>query len=201
MSDELKIAIDFDGTIANTNSLKKNWIFENLGTEIESWLCDRSSCEKKIEKTDYDRMSKIIYSKENTALLETNPGVVNSIKELKKLNIAMSVLTARNKNNFEYAKEWLKKNNLWFYFDNVISQQNEGEKTKAEMAKELGCKVLIDDDERHLGDTSENDIIGILLKIGAEQNSINIENMESMYSWEETVSFIGNIQDNIRRIY
>jgi hypothetical protein len=44
MSTRLIIAVDYDGTIANTNAEAMKWIKTHVGRYVEPWQCNRTDC-------------------------------------------------------------------------------------------------------------------------------------------------------------
>ena len=44
MSTRLIIAVDYDGTIANTNTEAVKWIKTHGGHDVEPWQCNRTDC-------------------------------------------------------------------------------------------------------------------------------------------------------------
>ena len=52
----MKIGIDFDGTIADTNTAKSYWIKKNIGLSIPPYQCDKTTCLQYIKKEDYKIM-------------------------------------------------------------------------------------------------------------------------------------------------
>ena len=61
----MRLAIDFDGTIADTNRVKAAWILDKLGVVVEPWRCDRTSCVPIIGAAAYEEMSDHVYEREH----------------------------------------------------------------------------------------------------------------------------------------
>lgn len=54
MSTRLIIAVDYDGTIANTNAEAVKWIKTHVGRDVEPWQCNRTDCVPLIGKSPYE---------------------------------------------------------------------------------------------------------------------------------------------------
>ena len=62
----MRIAIDYDGTIADTNRVKADWILQNLGQVVAPWNCDRTNCVPIIGESAYQIMGDVVYEREST---------------------------------------------------------------------------------------------------------------------------------------
>ena len=60
------IAIDYDGTIADTNREKVQWIAAQLGKQVPPWMCNRTDCVPLIGLDAYEKMGGVIYEEERT---------------------------------------------------------------------------------------------------------------------------------------
>ena len=77
MSTRLIIAVDYDGTIANTNAEAMKWIKTHVGRDVESWQCNRTDCVLLIGKSPYEEMNDYVYEREST-LAAGSPGPANT---------------------------------------------------------------------------------------------------------------------------
>lgn len=189
----MKIGVDFDGTIADTNAEKSRWIENNLGLKIPSYQCDKTSCLTIIGEKYYRKMGKEIYS---TKITTTLAPIENSLKtlELLKKKAIIYIITARNGWRLNDAKDWLSK-----YRETEDLQVIEYEKStqnKIELCKDNSITVLIDDDERHFPLNSSK-ILPILFKYKAPiKMQICNSPIKVCTHWEnvykEIINFIGD---------
>ncbi len=149
------IAFDFDGVLADTSSLKRDWFIKNKGMILPN--VDRTSVFSELSKIYsldesneiYNKMCSFVFTKEN--LLKTNLMDENLVEYLDKLSQKHQLIIITNRPSFmlEWVREWLCKNNLDKYFSEILSSSNT---TKGELALEYNANILIDDDMRHLKD-------------------------------------------------
>lgn len=78
----MTIAIDYDGTIADTNTEKSIWIRENLGREISPWDCDRTDCVPLIGEEAYIAMGNFVYDRDSTLKAGFVPDAAESVRLL-----------------------------------------------------------------------------------------------------------------------
>lgn len=184
------IGIDFDGTIADTNSEKSKWIQKELGMKVPPYLCDRTSCVPIIGELDYKRMCNTVYSKDITLSLPAFPSSLEVISMLQKSNKLM-VITARTEETLEAAMIWLSK---YPQTKNMEAIGVSKEMHKTEVCYNRGINVLIDDDERHLLDASSLGITAILFK----QSAPNLSSSNVIHicgSWDEISSYLQNLEE------
>ena len=176
-------AIDYDGTVADTNWVKAKWIQENLGEDVAPYNCDRTNCVRLIGPNPYKKMSEEIYVRDVS--LRTNPvsGAPQALRTLAERG-PVYILTAR-KSSLPFAEEWLEKNNLAQYIRKCISVENP---PKIRVAEALGCRVLIDDDERHLAAIPETGLLRIHLRIGLERKEEPEGPIRVCTTWPEAVA-------------
>lgn len=145
--DNLAVGVDFDGTLADTNTFKTGWIIENLGLEVPPHLCDATSCIPIIGREDYRRLGDSAYSRETTLNVPPLPGALDVIRRLREIG-EVAVITARTGERLSSAEVWLSQ------FEETRGMRIIGLDTKAApklmRCSEEGIGVLIDDDERHL---------------------------------------------------
>ena len=160
----IKIAVDYDGTIADTNLVKSEWLKRNMGIDVPPWRCDRTLCEAIIGKEKYDEMAKYVYGRELSLGASEVRGAREALKQLKELG-SIFVLTARNIETLQWAEMWLAENGVNDNVDEVISSLGQ---PKLKLCQQYGIKVLIDDDQRHIFEEEPSDIRKILLKNGMD---------------------------------
>lgn len=181
------IGIDFDGTIADTNTEKAAWVKCELGMEIEPFLCDRTCCTKIIGEGEYNRMSKEVFSAEATLRVRPVPGALEALKALRRVH-ALIVITARTGPRLDAATEWLERYQqaqglrcIGIHADRV---------SKAETCIREGAAVLVDDDERHVYKAVSEGLRAVLFKnsapVGFERDGV-----EMSRSWKEVVGLLG----------
>ena len=95
MSTRLIIAVDYDGTIANTNAEAVKWIKTHMGRDVEAWQCDRTDCVSLIGKSPYEEMNDYVYERESTLAAVEVPGGANAFVPSQSLEMCSSLLTDR----------------------------------------------------------------------------------------------------------
>ena len=145
------LAIDYDGIVANTNTIKSLWIRNNLGLKVPSWRCDRTQCVPLIGIDNYEQMSQVVYGRK--ASLDAKPvaGAVQSIQRLSKL-FRLYIVTARSQEKKNWVHQWLGMNSLDPFLQEVESSVG---KSKAEVITHIRAIALLDDDLRHLASLAE----------------------------------------------
>jgi|ERR1043166_915274 hypothetical protein len=178
----LRIGIDFDGTIADTNALKSEWITANLGKRIPSYLCDRTSAVPLIGQEDYDRMRRHVYSAEEADRLMPIDGVMTAMGEMTVYS-ELFLVTARRK--LDIVRHWLEKWGLLQYIQ--VTDPPANHLTKLGLCSQLGITLLIDDDARHLAVLpGYGSVYAILFKPGAPI-SYDARGLSICRSWSAVV--------------
>jgi hypothetical protein len=177
----LIVALDFDGTVADTNFVKSEWIKNNLGLTIPPYQCDRTSCLPIIGTENYNKMGRYVYSESCTINIPIADGCMEIITKLKSIG-QLFIVTARTGERLLSASEWLSK------YEETKDVNVMGVDTtlcsKLEKCRENNVSILIDDDERHLLNSQNFEICGILFKKDAPNDFVSIyKNICS--SWEE----------------
>jgi phosphoglycolate phosphatase-like HAD superfamily hydrolase len=202
----MKIGIDFDGTIADTNALKAKWLREQKGIIIAPWLLDRTNCIEELEKImltsqakdTYEELSKVVYNRENTLLLTPIAGALEAIARLSSNN-ELFMITARSTKLID-SLDWLKEKNALKYFkawysSNLIDKYLERKLSKQEICEVYGMNILIDDDQRHLNKINIMSLNRILLKNGLE-NSGYKDGIYVAKNWDDVLWRIEEIKQN-----
>ena len=76
------VAIDYDGTIADTNRQKVKWIRARLGIDVEPWQCNRTDCVPLIGIEAYEEMGREIYERESSLAAPEVPGALGALRGL-----------------------------------------------------------------------------------------------------------------------
>lgn len=174
-----RIALDFDGVIADTGVIKARWIETELAIRIDPGRSDRTSLLKRLSVAEYRRMQINIGESD---LFATPPvaGSVNAIQELAK-RFAIVVVSARSGTRLTSAERWLHIYKLFHFVEDVISAYT---KPKVTLAESMGCSCLIDDDIRHLLVRPRTGIQRLLF-CRADQRRVS--GVDAVSSWPEIV--------------
>ena len=159
------IAIDYDGTIADTNGEKARWVAEYLGISVDPWQCSRTECVPIIGEEAYTRMGNYVYERESTLRAVEVPGSLEAIRRLAS-TAELHIITARPESRIVYAREWLEKHAVLDCFAGIDTSS--GGPSKGDLCSAIKADFLIDDDVRHLSGI-DGDTICILLHSGRTQ--------------------------------
>jgi hypothetical protein len=154
------IAIDFDGTIADTNAEKAAWIERHLGLRLPPCKCNRTDCLPLVGARDYARMADELYGREATMRTAEVPGALMALRTVAGIG-DLFVVTARSVERMEFAREWLESRGLLVWGLRTC----EGS-TKAAVCAEVRAGVLVDDDLRHLRELADASCRPILFQPG-----------------------------------
>jgi len=158
------IAIDFDGTIADTNVIKAEWIKNHLGFQVPPRKCDRTNCVPIIGSSNYETMATFVCGKEGTNSAEPFPGAIQGIKTLA-LGFVLYVFTNRKAAQLAFAQKWLTTHSIREFFEAVISS---ADSEKSNLCRKYDGSILIDDDLRNLSCCKNGKIRIVLFKPGPE---------------------------------
>ena len=176
------VAIDFDGTIADINSRKAEWIRENLGINLPSWKCNYTDCLPLIGKNHYAAMAELVYNRENTMNTPQVPGAREALQILAE-KARLFVVTARTPERAEFAREWLEQHAMLEWFEQIHSSKGA---SKFEVCERICASVLIDDDPRHLRSTTPPTPcpdLRILLQVGRNEPYTGDSGITLCNSW------------------
>ncbi|MBN2089592.1 hypothetical protein JW964_08260 [candidate division KSB1 bacterium] len=164
-----KLALDFDGTIANTNIVKSALIHEKFGVTIPPWQCDHTLCVPQIGEEAYREISSVVFEEESTLATPPLEGAVGIIQKLAE-EFELYLVTARPERRLAYARQWLKNHHLEQCFQKLISSRlpDGGFILKLQICQENQLDLLIDDDSRHLTVLGYENILRLLMKDGYE---------------------------------
>ena len=181
------IGVDFDGTIADTNRAKRAWIKRELGRDVALHLCDHACCVPLIGEADYLRMGQEVYAPESTAGLPPVPGVLTAVTELQNRHELVCVTARTDDAILAAARAWLGR--FQQTRDMKVLGVAIGQTPKAEVCREEGIALLIDDDERHI-ELALAAGIGALLYKQAAPPELQRGDLTLCRSWQEVVSTV-----------
>jgi len=177
-------AIDYDGTIAGTNFVKSRWIRENLGFNVPPHLCDHTDCAPLIGGEEvYARLAAYAYSAEGSRLAPPVPGALEALRSIA-LAGPIIIMSHRAAEQVPHAREWLAARGVLGFVKDIVSSAGQ---RKVDFARRLGCRVLIDDDGRHLAGDAP-DMVRIHLRYGAEGAAAQADGVWVCMTWDEAVA-------------
>lgn len=124
------------------------------------WCCNRTDLPRLLPDLDYDGMLDHVCNRPTLAA-EPMPGVGPALSALAKVG-PIYILTVRHGTWLDYAIQWIERHGLRQHVAREVSQ---GHRPKPEVAAELGCKVLIDDEGGNLQPAMPR-MLAIHLRIG-----------------------------------
>jgi len=189
----MRIGLDFDGTIADTNAVKSDWIKVELGMHVPPYLCDRTSAVPIIGDENYRRMREQVYSEKNTSQFVPVTGLDAALTEMS-LHSEFLLVTARG--NLKLVRAWLKSHG---FLERIqMSDQPSNHLKKLEICRAFGIDLLVDDDSRHLPSSSEGAIHGVLFKPGSP-SSYRVGDLPICRSWEAVAEFATMLNQRLGR--
>lgn len=165
----MKIGIDFDGTLADTNTQKSLWIKKNLKKVVPVYFCDKTTCLNHVDLASYKTMGLDVYSTESTLNLIPIKGSIEFIENWKD-TAEIVIVTARNGWRLDDAIKWIEKN-LNTRNIAVIGMDKKA-KNKGEVCEQEQIDIFIDDDKRHLETINSKEVKCILFKHDAPESII-----------------------------
>lgn len=182
----MRLAIDFDGTIADTNRAKAAWISRQLGLALEPWQCDRTSCVPIIGIDAYENMANDVYNRESTLVTPEVPGALDALLRLS-TSAELVLVTARPPESLEFAREWLTQNDRVHLFREFHSSRPS---SKEAICRAIGASILIDDDLRHLQSMHLAGLRGIHLQHGRANPIVPSDQVPTCRSWPEVLRIL-----------
>ena len=181
------IAFDFDGVLANTNVLKRKWLYDNIHKLFLN--VDKTNIYDILSKTYsldeinniYYQMSQDIFTKKQLLKTEMMDQNLQYYLDILSQKYDFIIITNRPEYMIEWVNEWLSNKQIDKYFKKIISSSNN---SKSNLALLNNASILIDDDIRHLNNS--NVPYNILF------NSKFIDN------WEELLDYILNIKKIVK---
>jgi hypothetical protein len=167
-TDRPGVALDYDGVIADTNSVKSRWIRRHLRRDVPPWETDRTNCVRLIGIEDYLRMAPDAYGWRASLAARPVPGARRALRTLA-ARCRVYLLTARWGSMLRGCRAWLRRNGLDRHIEGYLTGghangQGEG---KAALCAKHGIRALVDDDERHFIGVNAPGVLRILFKNGA----------------------------------
>jgi hypothetical protein len=179
----MRLATDFDGTIADTNRAKAGWILSKLGMVVEPWQCDRTSCVPIIGAAAYEEMSDYVYERASTLETSEVPAASAALLRLS-ARAEIHVVTARPPRRMEFAREWFRQKGILHLIKEFHSSKDT---SKEAICRKIGASVLIDDDLRHLEAVRLPGLRLILLQDGCNDATCSTGEVMIYRSWPEVV--------------
>jgi len=188
------IAIDYDGTIGDTNQEKVKWIEVNLGKVVSPWECSRTECVPIIGLEAYERMSDYVYERENTLQANEVPGALDALRTLSRKTL-LHIVTARPEARIAYAREWLESKDALSYIEEIHTSKGS---SKAAVCSAIGASIVIDDDARHLDvrhlrGVDVKGLFRVLLQNGREDEPDCGPGVRFCSTWQEVVKCVDAI--------
>ena len=180
------VAIDYDGTIADTNLVKVEWVKAHLGLDLSRWQCSRTSCVPLIGIADYERMIAVVYEHDSTLQAQPLPGALDAVRALVALG-QVYIVTARPPRRIEFAREWLSLHGVLPHITGVESSVGS---SKGVICARLGARALVEDDERHLRRAGAPGLRRILLHYGRPAGSESIPGIDFCTTWPQVLSLL-----------
>lgn len=194
MTEDKKIAFDFDGVIADTNQKKMQWMqkhgFHLINCDKTSFYQELSQTKEKVEiDRIYKNMGSYIFRPE---ILEETMPVQGAIETIQKLaqKFEIYIITARTESMINPVNNWLEKYHIKNKIKQVISSSYE---PKQEICLKRGISFLCDDDIRHLIDKK--------VKTRVLFNNKKKENKKDIWivkSWEEIEQCLNTVEEENR---
>jgi hypothetical protein len=181
------IAIDYDGTIADTNREKATWIETHLGMVVSPWDCSRTNCVPIIGLDAYELMSDWVYERSSTLQAAPVPGALDALRALAQ-RAELHIVTARPPRRIAFAREWLEHKEMLQFIAGI--ETSVGRMSKAEVCATLGANVLVDDDARHLLKADVPGLVRILLQHGREESIDCGSEVRVCASWQQILDLL-----------
>lgn len=194
----MKIGIDIDNVLSNFNEVLLNDYLEHDKTLNNNGIIHKDEYIRKM--FDWDLSYEQEYYKNNierlASLFEPIKGSSKYINKLKKDGNEIYIISGRD--NGEYSDpynmtiNWLKEHNI--PYDKLILTNAYKHQEKADICKEFGIDILIDDSINVCTKCSENNIECILFETpyNLKENRFN-----RLGSWEEIYNYINNKKVNV----
>jgi len=183
------IAIDYDGTIGDTNREKVKWIAANLGQAVSPWHCSRTDCVPIIGLAAYERMGNHVYERESTLQANEVPGALDALRALSRKAV-LHVVTARPEARVPHAREWLASQGGLPLIAGVHSSAGS---SKSAVCAAIGASILIDDDVRHLRQVEVAGLHRILLQDGRDDVPDCGPGVTPCRSWQDVLEYVKGI--------
>jgi hypothetical protein len=177
-------AIDFDGTVADTNAAKAALAFDLHGVRVRPAAANRSGLVPIVGQRAYAAIRRTTRTRECTASLPLMKGAARGLEVLATMG-PIFILTARPLKSVDGVWDFFRLNDLLGQITDVVSTHR---RRKLTVAAGLGCTFLIDDDPRHLARTHRDSVLGVhFAPDGSRPNSV--AGWAELLAWlNETIS-------------
>ena len=151
-----RIGFDFDGVLANTNILKREWFLRFIDISLDdvskTGIYNELSKMYSLDEINdiYRRMGLAVFTRDNlmkTIIMDEN---IPKILELLTQHCELIIITNRPLFMLEWVRDWLEANGIDNFFCKILSSCGN---TKGEVAVQNNVSVLIDDDINNLRDS------------------------------------------------
>jgi hypothetical protein len=102
----LRIALDFDGTIADAAGAKVAYARERFGVELTPATSMRPEALPLLGERRYERMVADVFGSELSAAMDPMPGAIEALERLGRSH-QLHIVTARWEHEREFAEQWL----------------------------------------------------------------------------------------------
>jgi hypothetical protein len=184
----MRIAIDFDGVIANTLKQKSIWLLKNKGLHVEPELTVKSEFIARFDHSLYKEMQANVGYEDTLDALPVD-GCLGALSSIA-INNHVYVLTSRPEEKLHWVEKWLSK----YGFENLIEDiYSTHLMSKLKQASKLSCSALIDNDLRHLMDGHYSGVKKVLFSDVTKRglSSHLPSDMVVAKSWQEILELIG----------
>ena len=184
-----KIALDFDGTIADTNRPKAALIKKLYDIDLEPWQCDHTLCLPTLGIERCQEVGKVVYEEESTLETPPLPDVLELLPKLAE-QAELYMVTARDTRRMAFTQTWLKQHGLYDHFHGFWTNATPQppERFKLDVCRENGLELLMDDDIRHLP-TGWDEIAKVLIKPGLEEKIDVPDDVALVTGWKGFYQF------------
>jgi hypothetical protein len=139
--------VDFDGTICDTASMKRDYILRETGASIQQWEANRTSLTRDLRllsDAEYDRMLGFICSREGTMPAKPLPGAIQALEALSRVG-SVYVITGRRGLWLSAAVEWMDENGADAHVEGYVSSRLRS-RSKLEICGRMGVSHMVEDD-------------------------------------------------------
>lgn len=181
---KIRIALDFDGVLADTLILKQRWLADHMHLTCEARLLTRGYLVDLIGEKKYaDMQQKIGY--EDTLTCAPVRGCLKTIRALSG-KFEFVIVTSRYLEKMKWVDRWLEKYLFKEYITNVINAEGE---EKLVVSKRNECDYLVDNDLRHLIPNVQRNIKKIHF-CPSSHPMPNYDGVTSVKSWYQLCDFL-----------
>ena len=186
----LLLAVDYDGVIADTNSMKSDWIKGKLCLDNPPWKCDRTNCVPLIGERLYNEMGEFVYGNEGSSQANPVPGALKGIQNLVNLGWMIHIVTARSEERIQWAQKWVNGHGLE---TNILGLTSSEGSRKLDLAEIMGAAAILDDDLRHLVKIPKSNVRTWHLASNLRVAHNTIQGITHMRNWSAVVRFASQV--------